>query len=558
MAALQHPAITGDVKTVCSLLRTCKSWRAALQQCQAGHLNITMPPATAAESSVQSTQQFARFAGWLPAHAGLVASISMQGASGQSEQRAAFHDTAEQLLVFGLRQAAADGRPTATSAAGGAAAAAAAPPLQLRSFKSSVLRSPALLHALPAAALTRLELTRTDSWHAGHHNANAFAKGLARLTALRELELNDSDAHSTYVGDACLAAISQLTQLTKASLDASTGYSLGAKSCNLRLLPQQLQQLQLKAGNIADDSATLAIDHLTALQQLQLYLRSDPAPDSALPAGLTALTVQVDTVASDVQHLAIHQLAQLQQLQAVACLQQPEQLQQLSSLSKLTHIDLVYVTAFEALSAASTWRHLPGLKGISMGGNIELNLNEDETRALLEHLAAASSLQCLEINCRSVLHPAAYVCDYVTNLQQLQYLELIGAHPSTRAEALTLTKPTHLTALCLDGAAGVDDVAAVALAARLTKLCSLCLYDCCWRSAAALPVIATLMALTELHLCYADPQLEAWGHPLLSAEELRLLAPLKQLRELRCHGFVHHLAMEQLWDMRNGSWREGQ
>jgi hypothetical protein len=170
MAALQHPAIIGDLKTACSLLQTCKSWRTALQQCQAGHLKITLPPDVAEASSVQNTQQFARFAGWLLPHAGLVAGISLQTPSGEAQQRAAFCDTAEQLLVLAFRGAAAHGRPATTNAAGGAAAAAAAAaaaPLQLSTFKSRVMRSPELLQALPAAALTQLVLTYSNSWQTG-------------------------------------------------------------------------------------------------------------------------------------------------------------------------------------------------------------------------------------------------------------------------------------------------------------------------------------------------------------------------------------------------------
>jgi hypothetical protein len=103
MTALQHPAITGDFKTVCSLLQTCKSWRTTLQQCQAGHRNITMPPGTTAASSIRRTQKIARFAAWLALHAGLVASINLQEPTPGLQQQAAYCDTAEQLLVFGLK-----------------------------------------------------------------------------------------------------------------------------------------------------------------------------------------------------------------------------------------------------------------------------------------------------------------------------------------------------------------------------------------------------------------------------------------------------------------------
>jgi hypothetical protein len=162
--------------------------------------------------------------------------------------------------------------------------------------------------------------------------------------------------------------------------------------CNLKLLPQQLQQLQLDAGNSAGVMVPLELQHITALQQLQLTLICDPATGSALPAGLTALTVQSSAEEPDVQHLGIAQLSQLQQLRAIACLHQPEQLQQLSSLSNLTHIELKYETPWEAHQAACTWRHLSALRSIEF--NVEDGaLGVLDSMVLLQHLAAATSLQ---------------------------------------------------------------------------------------------------------------------------------------------------------------------
>jgi hypothetical protein len=221
VAALQHPAITGDVKTVSSMLQTCKSWRTALQQCKAGNLTVSLPTrgaaAAAPPSNVQSTQQIACFAGWLPQHAGLISGISLQEPRGEYEQRAAYCDIAEQLLVLSLKEAAAYGRPAA-------AAAAAAAELQLASFASNIIRSPALLHALPAAALTQLVLSHSGSWRDGfNYNSGGFTAGLARLTALRELQLHRGWMG---VGDPCLAAIGQLTNLTRVTLDISTAWVL--------------------------------------------------------------------------------------------------------------------------------------------------------------------------------------------------------------------------------------------------------------------------------------------------------------------------------------------
>jgi hypothetical protein len=527
------------------MLQTCRSWRTALQQCKAGNLTVRLPNiagAAAEPSSVQSVRSVACFAGWLPQHAGLISGIRLLEPLGGYEQWPAYCDIAEQLLVFSLKEAAAYGRPLAAAE------------LQLATFESTSMRSPALLHALPAAALTQLVLTHTESWRAGlHFNSSSFTAGLARLTALRELELYRGAAEE--VRDPCLAAIGQLTNLSRVFLDINTDRDPIESSCNLQLLPQQLQQLELDAGSGAGMSIPFALEHITALRQLQLTLHCNPAPGSALPAGLTALTVRHCAEDSNVQHLGIPQLSQLQQLHAVACLHEPEQLQQLSSLSHLTHIELAYRRPWEALQAACTWRHLSALRSISLS-MYEVPLDRQDSRALLEHLAAASSLQHLDFG-GSFLHPTARVCNYIANLQQLQHLCLFGRHPCTRTGALALTKLTGLTALSLYGAAGVDDVAAAALAARLTKLRSLRLVDCSpVLTAAALPVIAALTGLTQLHLCYDS------GDPIhlaqVTAEELLLLRPLAQLRELKCYGFVQSQAIEQLWDAKKGSWREQQ
>jgi hypothetical protein len=156
------PSISSDVQTVRRLLQTCNSWRAAVQQCAAGNLRIRIHSNLAAEQQMKSMQKLARFGTWLKQHAGLVSSISFEGANmgwGYYEPGDAYCEAAEQLLALALQEAAA-AAPQAD------AAAAAAPPaaaqmrtaLQLRNCSIHCVWSSALLLALPPS-VTHLDLT---------------------------------------------------------------------------------------------------------------------------------------------------------------------------------------------------------------------------------------------------------------------------------------------------------------------------------------------------------------------------------------------------------------
>jgi hypothetical protein len=256
--AFQHPAITGDVKTVRNLLQTCKAWQAALQQCSAGHLSIkiVMTPSTF------TRQALSHFAGWLPKHSGLVGELYVfcRRINDPKYVFAIECAAAEQMLALSIQHA-----------ANKAAAPEAAPLLRLRSSTIRDLYSPALLLALPAAALTKLVLRYSrEDWPAHLSlNSSHITQGLQRLTNLQELHLECSEKRGSWVQDACLGAVGQLTQLTKLQMCCV------AAGSNLSLLRRQLCDLQLLV--CCSSSMAVALGHLSALQQLELSLYGDVA-----------------------------------------------------------------------------------------------------------------------------------------------------------------------------------------------------------------------------------------------------------------------------------------
>jgi hypothetical protein len=116
-------------------------------------------------SNLKSIQQLSLFCSWLRKQGGLVQEVRVSHLYIESTpwpEQDAYCDVAEQLLVLSLQEAAA--RPSTSSSSSAAAAHAV---LQLRSFSTDFVRSPALLHALPAAALTQLSLQHTCRWRKG-------------------------------------------------------------------------------------------------------------------------------------------------------------------------------------------------------------------------------------------------------------------------------------------------------------------------------------------------------------------------------------------------------
>jgi hypothetical protein len=481
--ALQHPAITGNFRTVCSLLRTCKAWQAALQQCTAGHLSIN----TAFAPSLHKPLALSRFAVWLPKHSGLVGQLLL-GRERNSKQTADEFAAAEQILALSIQHA-----------ANRAAAPEAAPLLRLRSITINFVCSPALLQALPAAALTKLVLSYSRNDWPAHLNLNSsnITQGLQRLTGLQELHLQCSEQCGNWVQNACLAAVGQLTQLTKLQMCCV------AAGSNLSLLLLQLCDLQLRvccssSTDSSGSSTAVALGHLSVLRQLELYLYGDPGLGSSLPTGLTGLT---------------------------------------------------------------SWRHLSALKALYLysmcmvGSDEQVSnaqlLGQADSLALLECLAAAASLTHLQLM-GLIEEPQQAWCGYLTSLQQLRCLTLYDQLPLDREDLLQLTALTNLRGLKVVEVAALDDAAAVALAMQLTNLRQLCLEQVRLTSAAALPALAALTGLTRLFLSTSCEMVQ------LDCADLKLLTALTRLRVFDTENLFDEEAVPVLWDSARRRWRRQQ
>lgn len=240
------------------------------------------------------------------------------------------------------------------------------------------------------------------------------------------------------------------------------------------------------------------------------------------------------------QHWNILSLRQLRQLETDNCLQQPELLAPLSTMAALTAIHLSYDAAV-AVAVAAVWQQLSALHSLWLKAGDE-DLDPTQSQLLLQGLAAATSLTILRLEAHNV-HESVQLCAHLTALTRLQDLDLDCKHLATLADVLHLTVLTSLTRLHVCNAAGVDDTAASALALRLKRLQELRLSYCGLRSAAALPSIATLTGLTSLSL-YVDPHTADLD---LGRDELRLLAPLTQLKELDCDALFGEPAIGEEW-----------
>jgi hypothetical protein len=543
------PLVSSDLKTVCNLLQTCKSWRVALQHCAAGNLHLSIGESWRQLKQIQS---IALLCEWLRQHGGLVSGIEYRAPSAV-EERGAYFDIVEQLLVSSLQEpAAAAAAAKAAAGAGAAAAASAAAPaaLQLRSFSTDMIRSPALLRALPAATLTRLDLQHSICWRNDLNlNSSSIAAGLAQLGGLRSLSLYGS------AGPACIAAVGQLAQLTHLDLDCVEHQ--GAGSCSLQLLPPQLQDLIVAvnlASDIEDSTAEVALAHITALRNLDLDLYFSAAAGSSVPTSLTALTLslQRETDAADsLQHLGVLHLQQLQKLHLKSSLGEPELL---TTLTALTMLELSYDNINYAARAAPFWQRLSALHTLDLEST-HGRLGPAESLALLQSLAAATSVK--ELSTRGIAHESVQLCAHLAKLTQLQALTLarVGAR---RADLLQLTALTNLTKLHLYPVNALGDIAASALVLSLKGLQELEITNCSLRSAAAVPSIATLTALTSLELIDHGSGPEQHRSLPAGREDLQLLLPLTRLKELVNSGFFKAEAVSELWDEDRGEWRHQQ
>jgi hypothetical protein len=201
-----------------------------------------------------------------------------------SEWRVTTLKLAEQLLALGLQEAAAAAAPPPPPQP---AVALLRTALQLQSCAVTCVRSAALLLALPAS-VAQLYLTYNVDWGSGLcHDSSSITAALVQLSQLRSLELDEGT-----IGSACLAAVGQLAHLTALSISSVhiPADGVAAGRCDLHLLPQQLQTLEVTVSSDGGPAA-VSLGHITALKDFRLTLQCSAAPGSSLSCSLTALTV---------------------------------------------------------------------------------------------------------------------------------------------------------------------------------------------------------------------------------------------------------------------------
>jgi hypothetical protein len=104
-----------------------------------------------------------------------------------------------------------------------------------------------------------------------------------------------------------------------------------------------VQGLDLTVDN-EGDTVLVSLGHITALQNLGLYVNCSAAAGSSLPTSLTVLTLHIDEVADtsdNVQHWGV---SSLQQLELGSWLQHPEALMSLREMTTLTFLDNCHLT----------------------------------------------------------------------------------------------------------------------------------------------------------------------------------------------------------------------
>jgi len=178
---LEHPVLASDPQLLCSTAQACSSWREAVAASGAGTTDISlMAPHMETVDDAPSNALLWRvsgFAAWLPAHAHLVRSITIQQFS---FNRPAMVSTACQLLALSVQAAVRSPRP-----------------LRLQRFSTDIT-SRALLAALPDS-LTQLKVDTVLQWRHGH-KAEATAAALVGLKGLRVLHLLTHTDLSTLSG----------------------------------------------------------------------------------------------------------------------------------------------------------------------------------------------------------------------------------------------------------------------------------------------------------------------------------------------------------------------
>jgi hypothetical protein len=366
--ALHHTALNTDYTVLCRAAQVCKCWRAAVQQCAARDLKVEL-------NTSASPAHLRGFPDWLSKHACFVSSITAAVPDWKAEYagniqpvdaerwQGHFLDV-EVLLLQALLLAAAPADTAVLNPAAAAAAAAVLPEqqgLQLSSFATG-LPGAALLAALPAHSLTKLELAYADNTAV---DGPALSAALARLSNLRQLSII-SDMHDNLPGS-CLEGVMQLSCLTSLKLAGDwSDLDVYLQPVLHTLKLRQLQQLDLIGLKVAVDGG-LVLSHLTQLTELSIE-DLDPYHDGEFPVKLPSQLqrLQLGACEGPVSFAYIMQLKQLKHLSLVVEGADNDQLLQLGQLPGLEHLALLYHEPDVAAATAPVWQRLKQLQELQL------------------------------------------------------------------------------------------------------------------------------------------------------------------------------------------------
>lgn len=458
------------IKDIASWLQINHACRNALQQA-VGQLEVY-------DCHFQySTERLAAFAAWLPRHAGLVARLLLTSWAHEGDSSDDQAPAAEQLITFALQLTCAPALAAAPSAA-----------LQLQSFSTLYVFSPAALNSLAVCSgLTNLELSMMSKQRV----TVAFCESIGRLCSLKKLHcsLYADEPEADVFPHRFAEALAHLCKLE--SLQAHSKLPLSG----LTHLPSSLRQMYVELDHAHGPPADVDLSHLVNLQELECSIPGGMGSSSIMPAGLSGLTVIGPVEASkglqQVQELLLcdadGSLPLLQQLPAMTALQYLR-----LGLGGCNHQQLQDVAA--AVSAGTQ------LTGLDLFNTQSDQWHDDDTTLDLGTTQLHSSLALLP---------------------RLKALHISGLSINDE-DAMHFTALSSLTELELAHLPNIGDLAIAAMMNRLTGLRLLCLHALEISSPLLWPAVACLTNLQRLSCDCCGP----------TAQTLHLLAPLTNLTSL--------------------------
>jgi hypothetical protein len=473
---LQHAPVS-DLSTICSMLRVCKRWRAALQGCQPClELMFTF-------LALDDLKRLAAFASWVQTQGHFVKSLQMSGLVASYNDSLVVAASTILSLAFSLTKAVRGSRS-----------------LGLQEL-STDFQPQRILASLSGVPLTSLTITNPMG-----ADIKLLLSALQPFSSLRELYLGDENGFDSTISPGSRTCLQGLSSLIKLDLHGRFPW------WDLLTLPGQLRDLAVSAGRVP---CLLNISHLTCLTRLEARLSQGFGQGSQLPGQLKELQLTGTLLPAD-----IHIFNGVQALALTPAVDQGSRLlAQLAGLRGLQSLTLQYSDVACAAKHACAWKQLPQLRMLLL--KFEDVSEGEDMETVLGGLGQAVSLTGLELSVYAEDEmPGCFV--HLVGLTQLQSLEVEGSH-TDRDGMLHLQTLSQLTALTLRYCSFDDGTAAVALGS-LKQLHTLDLAECDELTDAVLPLVAQQLSnLRDLSLLLPNA---------ITGDSMPLLTRLTQLTKL--------------------------